>query len=168
MNARFDDEFQLEMLRAAGGADTLIVFNRLWDSTKRVAYGGFDLSDRNLRALRAMREAGIRCPALVGTGNVCSGRLILDYALLGCESVELHTYFQLPLSEYSAEQGSRTQRALHSLIFHPSEGLIAGMLGLESEGLLERVDGELRFLDVVNTGAAAALKRFGTPQTPYS
>jgi hypothetical protein len=168
MNARFDDEFQLEMLRAAAGADTLIVFNRLWDSTKRVAYGGFDLSDRNLRALRGMREAGIRCPALVGTGNVCSGRLILDYALLGCESVELHTYFQLPLSEYSAEQGSRTQRALHSLIFHPSDGLIAGLLGLESEGLLERVDGELRFLDVVNTGAAAALKRFGTAQTPYS
>ena len=36
MNARFDDEFQLQMLRAAGGADTLIVFNRLWDSTERV------------------------------------------------------------------------------------------------------------------------------------
>lgn len=169
MNARFDDEFQLQMLRAAGGADTLIVFNRLWDSTERVAYGGFDLSDRNLRVLRAVREAGIRCPALVGTGNVSSGRLILDYALLGCESVELHTYFQLPLSEYPAEQGSRTQRALHSLIFHPSDGLIAGMLGLESQGLLDRVHGELRFLDVVNTGAAAASKRFGTSasQTPY-
>ena len=105
----------------------------------------------------------------MGTGNVSSGRLILDYALLGCESVELHTYFQLPLSEYPAEQGSRTQRALHSLIFHPSDGLIAGMLGLESEGLLDRVHGELRFLDVVNTGAAAASKRFGTSasQTPY-
>ena len=31
MNARFDDAFQLEMLKAAGSADALVVFNRLWD-----------------------------------------------------------------------------------------------------------------------------------------
>ena len=70
-------------------------FNRLWDDAARVAYGGWDLSERNLRVLRAARAAAAgerRCPALVGTGNVCSGRLILDYARAGCESVALHTY----------------------------------------------------------------------------
>ncbi len=87
-------------------------------------------------------------PALVGTGNICSGRLILDYARRGCESVELHSFFQLPLSQYPATHGSRTQRALHALLFAPEDGLIAGMLALAAHGELERRDGELHFLDL--------------------
>ena len=145
MNARFDDAFQVAMLEAGRSADALIVFNRLWDG---VAFGGFDLSDRNLRVLAAVRERGVATPPLVGTGNVCTGRIILDYARLGCESVQLHTFFQLPLSEYPATDGSRPQRALHALLFHPQDGLIAGMLDLEGAGLLEREEGELRFLDL--------------------
>jgi hypothetical protein len=148
MNARFDDAFQVAMLEAAGAADALVVFNRLWDSERAVAFGGFDLSDRNLRVLDAARRRGIHMPPLVGTGNVCTGRMILQYARLGCESVQLHTFFQLPLSEYPATEGSRPQRALHALVFHPTEGLIAGMLDLEADGILERADGELKFLDL--------------------
>src|SRR5439155_23934589 len=53
MNARFDESFQLEMLEACGDADALVCFNRLWDPTLRAAYGGYDLSNRNLRVLRA-------------------------------------------------------------------------------------------------------------------
>jgi hypothetical protein len=151
MNARFDDAFQLDMLQAASSADTLVVFNRLWDVAAGVAYGGHDLSDRNLRVLQAARRQGLNLPPLVGTGNVCSGRHVLDYAQLGCESVQLHTFFQLPLSEYPATHGSRPQRALHALIFHPQDGLIAGMFDLESDGGLERTGGELRFRDVPNS-----------------
>lgn len=154
MNARFDDAFQREMMAAAAGADALVCFNRLWDGTSKVAYGGWDLSERNLGVLRAARRerlarpGGAARPALVGTGNVCSGRLVLDYARAGCESVELHTFFQLPLSEYPASAGSRTQRALHVLLFHPVDGLVAGMLALEAAGVLHRHGGELRFLDL--------------------
>jgi dihydroorotate dehydrogenase len=125
MNARFDDAFQLEMLAAAASADALVVFNRLWDPNLGVAYGGFDLSDRNLRVLGQARLQGDRVSALTGTGNVSSGRMILEYARAGCESVQLHTYFQLPLSEYPATGGSRPQRALHALVFNPVDGLIA-------------------------------------------
>jgi hypothetical protein len=154
MNARFDDAFQLEMMAAAAGADALVCFNRLWDGSTNVAYGGWDLSERNLGVLRSARRerlaraGGPASPALVGTGNVCSGRLVLDYARAGCESVELHTFFQLPLSEYPASAGSRTQRALHVLLFHPVDGLVAGMLELEAAGVLHRRGGELRFLDL--------------------
>jgi len=148
MNARFDDGFQQAMLGAVREADALVCFNRLWDAEARVAYGGWDLSDRNLRVLRAARHAGLSLPPLVGTGNVCSGRLVLDYARAGCESVELHTFFQLPLAAYPAAAGSRTQRALHALFFHPEEGLVAGMLELERSGALHRKGGELRFLDL--------------------
>jgi hypothetical protein len=152
MNARFDDGFQQEMLGAVRGADALVCFNRLWDAEARVAFGGWDLSGRNLRVLRSARAAGLGLPPLVGTGNVCSGRLVLDYARAGCEGVELHTFLQLPLAEYPAREGSRTQRALHALFFHPEEGLVAGMLELERGGVLHRRGGELRFLDLCRVG----------------
>ncbi len=153
MNARFDEAFQLEMLRVASGADSLVCFNRLWDPEARVAYGGYDLSDRNLRVL-ASRSPTTDLPQLSGTGNICSGTMLLEYAGVGCESVQLHTFFQLPLREYPATAGSRTQRALHALIFHPTQGLVAGMLGLEAEGLLERRDGELHYLDITAQATA--------------
>ena len=145
MNARFDDGFQLDMLRAAREADTLVVFNRLFDPTRGVAYGGWDLSDRNLRVL----EQRPATPPLSGTGNVCSGRMVLAYAERGCETVQVHTYFQLPLSKYPATAGSRSARALHALLFHPDEGLIAAMLEREAQGRLSRHAGTLRFLDLV-------------------
>jgi hypothetical protein len=148
MNARHGEPFQLDMVKAAAGADALVCFNRLWSEARGVAYGGYDLSDRNLRALEAVKSSRLPRPSLSGTGNVTSGRMILEYAKLGCESVQLHTFFQLPLSEYPATAGSRTQRALHALLFHPDTGLIAGLLDLEQSGRLHRRNGELRFLDV--------------------
>ncbi len=156
MNARFDDAFQLEMIEAARAADTLVCFNRLWDAAGRVAYGGYDLSDRNLRVLASRRRSSSG-PTLAGTGNICSGRMLLEYARLGCECAQLHTFFQLPLREYPAVAGSRTERALHALLFHPEDGLVAGMLQLEAAGHLDRRDGELRFLDVVAMGEASNL-----------
>ena len=159
MNARFDDGFQLEMMHAAAEADALVCFNRLFDAHRGVAYGGWDLSDRNLRVLGSpglrpgsvgslTPHASAGFPGLTGTGNICSGRMVLEYARRGCESVELHTFFQLPLSEYPATQGSRTQRALHALVFAPHDGLIAALLDLEARGEIERRHDELHFLDV--------------------
>ena len=152
MNARFDDDFQVEMMRAASGADGLVVFNRLFDRERGVAYGGPELLERNLRVLgRLTPGASPGFPGsaeLCGTGAISSGRDMLEYARRGCESVQLHTFFQLPLEEYAATDGSRTQRALHQLVFHPADGLIAGLLDLERQGLLQRRGGELHFLDV--------------------
>jgi hypothetical protein len=153
MNARFDDAFQLEMLAAAGSADAVVAFNRLWDPDQGVAFGGLDLSERNLRVLHAAQLGEVGTPPLIGTGNVSTGRLIVEYARLGCQSVQLHTFFQLPLSEYPAAEGSRSQRALHALLFEPADGLVASMLDLEAEGLLERTGGELRFLDLQGLGS---------------
>ena len=150
MNARFDDAFQVEMMNtaAAGGADTLVCFNRLFDASKGVAYGGWDLSGRNLRVLDAWARTAVPPCGLSGTGNIGSGKMILEYARRGCSSVALHTFFQLPLSVYPATHGTRTQRALHALVFDPQDGLVAGMVALEADGTLARHDGELRFLDL--------------------
>src|SRR6266403_998819 len=51
MNARFDDDFQREMMDDASSADALVVFNRLFDANLGVAYRGPELGDRNLRVL---------------------------------------------------------------------------------------------------------------------
>ena len=50
----------------------------------------------------------------------------------------------------------RTSRALHMLVFHPSHGLIAGLLNLEADGTIERRGGELHFLDLVEHDANRA------------
>jgi len=152
MNARFDDDFQREMMDAAKGADALVCFNRLFDAERGVAYGGPDLSQRNIRVLdsyRPLPSLTVPYRRLSGTGNIHSGRLIVEYATRGCSSVQVHTFFQLPLEEYPATDGSRTQRALHALIFEPSDGLIAVMLERETDGKLERRGGELHFLDLL-------------------
>ena len=151
MNARFDDAFQVAMMQTTRDADALVCFNRLYDGERGVAYGGWELSDRNLRVLdlyRPLPTSTALYRPLVGTGNIHSGRLILEYAGRGCESVQLHTFFQLALSEYPATHGTRSKRALHALVFHPRHGLIAGMRDLEARGALDRRNGELHFLDV--------------------
>lgn len=150
MNARFDDDFQCEMLAVARDANGVTVFNRLWDAEQQVAYGGWALSDRNLRVLD---QAGLGGPERSGTGNVCSGRQIIAYARRGCTSVQLHTAFQLPLSAYPASAGSRSQRTMHALVFHPVDGLIACLLELERAGILARRGGELHFRDLCQMGS---------------
>ncbi len=175
MNALLGDEFQVEMLKAAAdsGADFLVLFNRLFDPDRGVAYGGWDLSDRNLTVLDAYRASGetgarrsdpyvvrgSRLPpgaVFSATGNICSGRVLVEYALRGATSGQLHTYFQLPLSEYPATAGSRSARALHALVFHPDEGLIAWMLSLGEAGYLEPRDELLHFLDIAHGAARHA------------
>lgn len=158
MNALFDDDFQVEMLKAAADnpdVHFLTLFNRLWDPEKQVAYGGWDLSDRNLRVLDLYTARcgplQLRNSATLGfsaTGNICSGRMMIEYALRGATSGQIHTFFQLPKSEYAAEKGSSTARALHALLFHPEEGLLVWMAHLGETGVLESRDGLFHFLDI--------------------
>jgi hypothetical protein len=148
-NAVFEDAFQLEMLRAinerceaAGAPDFLVYGNRLFDPDREfdgvrgVAYGGPDLSERNLAVLgrmRALEHVGqipICLLPISATGNIASGRTAAEYLLRGASSFQIHTYFQLPSSEYKMRTGSKAVRALHELYFHPEEGLLAWLLHL--------------------------------------
>lgn len=140
-NAVFDDEFQLEMLRVAHDArnepaEFLVYANRLFDpdreyeGKKGVAYGGPDLSERNLRVLARWRQGrhrnGLEGGGLPvsGTGDIGSGRMAVEYLLRGCSSFQLHTFFQLPDSEYGMKAGHKTRRALHEILFHPVDGFV--------------------------------------------
>lgn len=151
MNALFDDTFQVALVRAAAGTTPrpafLVVFNRLYDPARHTAYGGWDLSDRNLRVLEQLGNDLDDLPPLSGTGNICSGRVMLEYILRGCENGQVHTFFQLPYSHYTARGGSRTARALHTLLLHPREGLAVWVRHLHEAGLLEASGGVVRLAD---------------------
>jgi hypothetical protein len=154
MNALFDDDFQVAMVEAAhrSGADFLVCFNRLFDEARGYAYGGWDLSDRNLRVLDMV-------PCLLpisATGNICSGRMMVEYARRGASSGQLHTFFQLPAEAYAARLPSRTASALHTLLYHPEDGLVAVMLELGEAGALAPRDGLLHFLDLADGARPAA------------
>ncbi len=163
-NALFDDEFQLEMLHAIHAAgvdrpDFFVYANRLFDPHREfeghrgVAYGGPDLSERNLRVLDRFVEwvqnGGGAVPRIPwsATGNITTGRMAVEYALRGASSFQLHTFFQLPTDQFSMKTGNRTQRALHELYFHPQTGFVVWLwdaamrLGLPQE--------PVRFLDLV-------------------
>jgi hypothetical protein len=148
-NAIFDDDFQLEMLRAINeqctgdGIPDFVVYanrlfdpNRVFDGLRGVAYGGPDLSNRNLSVLARMRalESAGQIPAcrlpISATGNIVSGRIAAEYLIRGASTFQIHTYFQLPSSEYRMLRNSKTVRALHELYFHPEEGLLAWLLHL--------------------------------------
>jgi hypothetical protein len=152
MNARFEDAFQVEMLLALEETPNVsfrVAFNRLFDEERGVAYGGPALARRNLNALDGfIARHGAPPGALSATGDIHSGRRMIEYALRGAESGQIHTYFQLPRVAYRSGCPSRTAAALHELVLHPNEGLIAWILALGEMGWIERRDGLLHFLDV--------------------
>jgi hypothetical protein len=150
MNARFDLAFQEEMLRVLldetpRPPEFVVYANRLFDperefeGKKGAAYGGPDLSRRNLAALRRIASASaagrIRrpIPPVSGTGDILTGKMAVEYGLLGASSCQMHTIFQLPDGEFGALTRNKTAAVLHHLVFHPDSGLLAWLLHLGSE-----------------------------------
>jgi hypothetical protein len=147
MNTLFEDEFQVEMLSKVSTSsisDFLILFNRLFDPNKEfegkkgVAYGGWDLSDRNLKVLSDFRKLQYEgklskdIKSWSATGNIESGRTMVEYGLRGCSSGQIHTYFQAPVNNYRMSLGSRSQKAMNELLFNPVDGMIVSMLYLKN------------------------------------
>ncbi|HEV3164955.1 MAG TPA: hypothetical protein VGZ22_13075, partial [Isosphaeraceae bacterium] len=129
-----------------------------------IAYGGPDLSDRNLRVLSALRAeqsaTGSEAAAveISATGNICSGRMAVEYLLRGCTSFQIHTFFQVPQDVYPGRSGGRLQRALHTLYFHPEEGLIVWLLWAARRLGLE--DRPVRLLDLAALGSRSDFGHF--------
>jgi hypothetical protein len=171
-NTLDEDAFQLAMLRevhAGSRPDFLIYANRLFDPDREfdgargVAYGGPDLSDRNLRLLSQLRagqaagEIDRRSLEISGTGDISSGKLAVEYALRGCTSFQIHTLFQLPAEEFAMRSGTKLQRALHRLYFDPAEGLIVWAVHAARMLRTAGVGEPIRFLDLARRGQVSPL-----------
>jgi len=141
MNARFEPEFQVEMLRAvvdgpSSPPDFLDYANRLFDPQREfegktgVAYGGPALSARNLHCLalagQAVQEGRFQrpMPPISATGDILTGKRAMEYGLLGATSCQMHTLFQLPDTEFASRVRNKAATVLHHLIFHPGSGLL--------------------------------------------
>jgi hypothetical protein len=118
-------------------ANYLIYGNRMFDPAKNyedvigAAYGGPDLSDRNLSILGQWRN---KIP-ISATGNITTGQMAFEYLKCGATSFQMHTLFQLPDAEFEMKGGTRTARALHRLVFHPEHGFLRTILAeKESRG----------------------------------
>ncbi len=146
--AAFDAAFQARVVEAAlGGAEKprfLVLFDRLRRFERRrggrhaVSYGGVELSQRNLATLDRL-DRPVEFSAL---GDICTGRKMVEYALRGATSGQMHTIFQLPMSSYRRQTGTRIERGLHELVFHPHHGLVSTMLHVKTR------TGITRFLDL--------------------
>lgn len=136
-NALDEDNFQREMLSACLNApikaDHLIYGNRLFDPTKEydgkrgVAYGGPDLSSRNLDILDIYTAKHNRLP-ISATGNITTGKTAFEYLKRGATSFQMHTVFQLPDPEFAMNRGTKPERVLHHLLFNPANGFIRSVL----------------------------------------
>jgi hypothetical protein len=172
-NALYDDVFQLTMLdtvHGAGRPDFLVYANRLFDpdrvfdGKKGIAYGGPDLSDRNLRVLSSLRAAQARGEVagkpleISATGDISSGRVAVEYALRGCTSFQIHTLFQLPPEVFALQRGTKLERALHMLVFDPDDGFVVWALhAARWLGLGADETRPTRFLDLAARGAGSDL-----------
>jgi hypothetical protein len=161
-NTLFEDRFQLQMLETlhtpksnAERSAFLIYANRLFDQErsfegkKGVAYGGPDLSDRNLAVLERFLTEGSESKSqskelaargllpFSATGDIHSGRIAAEYLLRGVSSFQVYTLFQLADSEFTMTAGSKTEKALHTLLFHPEEGFLAWILDLRERFALK-------------------------------
>ena len=168
MNAMFDDEFQLAMLRTAIDEsaiepDFLIYANRLYDPSKEfegkvgVAYGGPDLSHRNLEILERLRTEPLErpIPPISGTGDILTGKMALEYGLRGCTSFQMHTLFQLSDALFEGSMSNKTEQCLHHLLLHPESGLVPWMLYLrENHGAADE-HGVCRVMDLPTYGRTA-------------
>ena len=175
-NSLDDDAFQLADARRSrphpAPPDFLVYANRLFDpdrvfeGQRGVAYGGPDLSDRNLRMLSALQarpghavpSPGCRSSSRA-TGDISSGRIAVEYALRGCTSFQIHTLFQLPASEYAMRRGHEGRASTAPALFRPSRRL--HRLGVHAAKRLGLAHGDcpVRFLDLAHEGAARAVER---------
>ncbi len=160
-NSLYGVEFQKEILktliRESGDyIDVITCFNRLFDpdkvyqGKKGIAYGGYDLSDRNLAVLDDFQKekySFLNAPDISATGNINSGKMMAEYALRGATSGQIHTFFQVPSNQYHIKQGSRVTKALHELLFNPDNGLVATLIHIRNRLGISYHE-VYRFLDV--------------------
>ena len=154
-------------------AEYVTYANRLFDPRRRVgdtvgaAYGGPDLSHRNLAVLDAARKqaraegwldampGAIRAPAMCrprayrrGVWATRRDERAVPYALSTAHRPT--TGHRTP-----DRPGSKSAKALHLLYFHPVEGLVPWLIHLRHHAGLRATDGLTRWRDLATVGASA-------------
>ncbi len=173
-NSLFDDDFQLAMLALGARGPLAARFRDLRQPVVRPCTSLRWPSRRGLRRSRSLRPKPahpVGTPAGAGTrrdratrlpisatGDISSGRIAVEYLLRGCTSFQIHTLFQLPAGEFEMRQGTKVEKALHQLCFHPESGLVVWALHAARRLGIAR-GGVVRLLDIARRGSESALAR---------
>jgi len=129
MNLDFGMDFQVEMSRAAleGGAEGVVIGNRIFKKELGCAHGGNELKERNLVQIREIKKL-FPDAHVSGTGGIYSGKDILDYLLAGAENVQILSFLMGKTRMEFKKKGTKFEQVLHRLIFNTEDGLIASMI----------------------------------------
>ncbi len=126
LNLEYGIEFQLEMVENAlrGGADGVVVANRIFRKELNTAHGGRELRERNLIQIREIKKNFPQVP-ISATGGVYSGRHILEYLEAGADNVQILSFLMGKTSyPFTRSQGTRLEKVFHSLMLDSREGLL--------------------------------------------
>jgi len=129
MNLDFGMDFQIEMSKAAlkGGADGIVIGNRIFKKEFGCAHGGKELKERNLVQIREIKKL-FPDAHVSGTGGVYSGKDMLDYLLAGAENVQILSFLMGKTCIEFKRKGTKFEQVLHRLIFDTEDGLLASMI----------------------------------------
>ena len=175
-NSLDDDSFQLAMLaevhRGKSPADFLVYANRLFDPNRvferkqGVAYGGPDLSDRNLRVLSALRTssgsaarlAAIRWKSAARATSARAGSP-LSMRCGDARAFRFTHFSSFPRRNTRCSRGPKSRKLCTGFTSIRTMGLSFGCFMPRRRLQLVANDGGVRFLDLARRGAESNLTR---------
>jgi hypothetical protein len=129
LNLAWGLEFQTAIAEAAveGGADGIIVANRIFKPEYGSGHGGEELRLRNLQQIREIKKrfSDLHVSA---TGGVYNGRQAWEYLQAGADNVQVLSYLMGKVQTRFDKLGNKYDTVLHKLLLHPETGLVAAMM----------------------------------------
>ena len=129
LNPQWGLKFQVKMAEAAleGGADGLVVANRIYKEEYNSGHGGEELRLLNLKQIKAIKKSFPEVP-ISATGGVYSGRHILEYLKAGAQNIQILSYIMGRVKEGLKRNGTKLEKVFYNLLFDENDGLIASII----------------------------------------
>jgi len=129
LNLDFGEVFQLKMVKESieGGADGVVIANRMYKEEYRSAHGGIELKERNIRQIENVRENNLEIP-VIATGGIYTGGDSFDYLKCGAQNTQLLSYIMGKPHKPPKTKKDRFEWVFHQLMLNPENGLVANML----------------------------------------
>jgi len=129
MNLDYGMDFQIKMIEASivGGADGVIIGNRIYRKEYGCAHGGRSLRERNLQQIKIIKDKHSEIH-ISGTGGIYTGRHIMDYIKSGAENIQVLSYLMGKVKKPFIKKGNRFQQVFYQLMFDIEDGFLACLL----------------------------------------
>jgi len=133
LNLDLGERFQIEMVEASieGGANAVVIANRMYKPEYGSAHGGIELKKRNMKQIKNVRENGLNIP-VIATGGTYTGTDATDYLRVGAQSVQLLSFIMGKPYKPPKTRKNRFEWVSYQLILNPENGLVANMLHLKN------------------------------------